>query len=217
MNTLRFGIYAGKLWALVSLVLIIASVLIGYRFAWVELDFRVLSGALLLAADALGFGDAVSGFAFYAETGLPETPLHIISCAAVSFADGFASGIIIAVIYNAITQGKNGSVFMKAVSFGIAAGVVLGIASGLLALTCIAYGVGIETFDFTVRPVWVTFYLLSKAGMSDLLPAARDSYLYFPKDSAGALAWTAWGFIDGLAEGTVLAYLYLRIRSAIVK
>lgn len=213
MNTLRFGIYAGALWALVSLILIIASVLIGYRFAWVELDFRILSGALLLAADALGFGDSVSSFAFYAETGLPETPLHIISCAAVSFADGFASGIIIAVIYNAITRGKNGSVLRKALSFGIAAGVVLGIASGLLAFTCMAYGVGIVSFDFTVRPVWVTFYMLSKAGMSDLLPAARDSYIYFPNEPTGALAWAGWGFIDGLVEGSVLAYLFLKVRS----
>jgi hypothetical protein len=212
MKPLRFGIYAGALWALVSLILIIASVLIGYRFAWVELDFRILSGALLLAADALGFGDSLSGFAFYAETGLPVTPVHVISCAAVSFADGFASGAVIAVIYNALTRGKNGSVLRKALSFGIAAGVVLGIASGLLALVCMAYGVGIVSFDFTVRPVWVTFYMLSKAGMSDLLPAARDSYLYFPNEPTGALAWAAWGFLDGLVEGSVLAYLFLKFR-----
>jgi hypothetical protein len=213
MNTLRFGIYAGALWALVSLILIIASVLIGYRFAWVELDFRILSGALLLAADALGLGGNLSGFVIFAETGLPVTPLHVTACAAVSFADGFASGAVIAVIYNALTRGKNGSVLRKALSFGIAAGVVLGIASGLLALVCMAYGVGIVSFDFTVRPVWVTFYMLSKAGMSDLLPAARDSYLYFPKDSAGALAWAVWGFVDGLVEGSVLAYLFLKVRS----
>jgi hypothetical protein len=212
MKPLRFGIYAGALWALVSLILIIASVLIGYRFAWVELDFRILSGALLLAADALGFGDSLSGFVIFAETGLPVTPLHVTACAAVSFADGFASGVIIAVIYNAMTRGKNGSVLRKALSFGIAAGVVLGIASGLLALVCMAYGVGIVSFDFTVRPVWVTFYMLSKAGMSDLLPAARDSYLYFPNEPTGALAWAAWGFLDGLVEGSVLAYLFLKFR-----
>ncbi len=212
MNTLRFGIYAGALWALVSLVLIAASALIGYRLAWVELDFRILSGALLLAADALGLGGNLSGFAFYAETGLPVTPLHVTACAAVSFADGFASGVIIAVIYNAITRGKNGSVLRKALAFGIASGITLGIASGLLAFTCMAYGVGIVSFDFTVRPVWVTFYMLSKAGMSDLLPAARDSYLYFPNEPTGALAWTAWGFVDGLVEGAVLAYLFLKFR-----
>jgi hypothetical protein len=212
MNTLRFGIYAGALWALVSLILIAASELIGYRFAWVELDFRMLSGALLLAAKALGSGDSVSGFAFYAETGLPVTPLHVISCAAVSFADGFASGVVIALIYNAITRGSSGSIFRKAVSFGIAAGIVLGISSGLLALTCTAYGVGIESFDFTVRPVWAAFHVWSRLGVPDFLLPLRDSYIYFPEDSTGALAWAAWGFIDGLVEGTVIAYLFFKVR-----
>ncbi len=212
MNTLRFGIYAGALWALVSLILIVASVLIGYRFAWVELDFRILSGAILLAADALGFGDSLSGFAFYAETGLPVTPLHVTACAAVSFADGFVSGVIIALVYNAIAGNKEGSTPGKALSFGIASGFALGIASGLLALVCTAYGVGIVSFDFTVRPVWVTFFLLSKIGMPDSFITLRDSYTYFPNDFAGALAWAAWGFIDGLVGGTALAYLFLKFR-----
>lgn len=216
MNTLRFGIYAGALWALVSLILIVASVLIGYRFAWVELDFRILSGAVLLAADALGFGDSVSGFAFYAETGLPVTPLHVTACAAVSFADGFTSGVIIALVYNALTGGTGGSALRKAVSFGIAAGVVLGIASGLLALVCMEYGVGIESFDFTVRPVWVTFYLLSKAGVNGVVSPLRDSYIYFPGGYAGAFAWAVWGFIDGLVEGSVIAYLFLKVRGAVI-
>lgn len=217
MKPLRFGIYAGALWALVSLILIIASVLIGYRFAWVELDFRILSGTLLLVAKFLGIGGAVSGFAFYAETGLPETPLHIISCAAVSFADGFASGVIIALVYNALTGNRRISLIRKALSFGIAAGVVLGIASGLLALVCMAYGVGIVSFDFTVRPVWLAFHEWSRLGIPDFLIPLRDSYMYFPGDFAGAFAWAAWGFIDGLVEGAVLAYIYLNVRSVIVK
>jgi hypothetical protein len=212
MKILRFGIYAGALWALVSLILVAASELIGYRLAWVELDFRILSGAFLLAAKYLGLGGAVSGLAFYAETGLPITPFHIIPCAAVSFADGFASGVVIALIYNAIVRGGGVSVVRKALFFGIAAGIVLGIASGLLALTCITYGVGIVSFDFTVRPVWVTFYLLSKAGVDGAVSPLRDSYIYFPADYTGALAWAAWGFIDGLVEGTVLAYLFLKMR-----
>jgi hypothetical protein len=212
MKPLRFGLYAGILWTLVSLILITASVIIGFRFAWVELDFRMLSGALLLAAKALGSGDSVSGFAFYAETGLPVTPLHVISCSAFSFADGFASGAAVALIYNAINRGKSGSVLRKALSFGIAAGIVLGIASGLLALVCKAYGVGIVSFDFTVRPVWMTFHFWSRLGIPDFLLPLRDSYVYFPRDFTGALAWAAWGFIDGLVEGTVLAYLFLKVR-----
>ncbi|MEW6144464.1 MAG: hypothetical protein AB1598_05545 [Thermodesulfobacteriota bacterium] len=212
MNAVRFGFYAGILWTLVSLILIVASVMIGYRFAWVELDFRILSGALFLAANALGFGDSVSGLAFYAETGLPVTPLHVIFCAAVSFADGFASGLVIALIYNAINRGKGGSIVRKALSFGVAAGIALGVASVLLALTCMTYGVGIVSFDFTVRPVWLAFYFWSKLGVPDFLLPLRDSYMYFPKNLAGALAWAAWGFIDGLVEGTVIAYLFLKVR-----
>lgn len=212
MNTLRFGIYAGALWALVSLILIAASVLIGYRLAWVELDFRVLSGAFLLAADALGFGDSLSGIAYYADTGLPVTPLHVTACAALSFADGFTSGVIIALVYNMLTGRKERGTACKAAYFGIAAGVVLGIASGLLALVCMAYGVGIVSFDFTVRPVWVTFYLLSKTGLPGFLFPLMVSYVYFPNEPAGALAWAAWGFIDGLVGGAALAYLFLKFR-----
>lgn len=212
MKTLRFGIYAGALWALVSLVLIIASVLIGYRFAWVELDFRILSGAFLLAADALGFGGNLSGFAIYAYTGLPVTPLHVTACAALSFADGFTSGVIIALVYNTLAGNRRISLIRKALSFGIAAGVTLGIASGLLALTSMAYGLAIVSFDFTVRPVWVTFYLVSQAGVNGVVSPLKDSYLYFPNEFAGALAWAAWGFIDGLVGGAALAYLFFKFR-----
>ncbi|MGH7850954.1 MAG: hypothetical protein ACREOP_11690 [Thermodesulfobacteriota bacterium] len=215
MKTLRFGIYAGALWALVSLVLIAASVLMAYRLAWVELDFRVLSGTLLLAADALGFGESLSGIAIYADTGLPVTPLHVTACAALSFADGFVSGVIIAIVYNALTGNRRISLIRKALSFGIAAGITLGIASGLLALTSMAYGLAIVSFDFTVRPVWVTFYILTKTGMPGVLYPLWDSYVYFPARYAGALAWAGWGFIDGLAEGAVIAYLYLRIRDSV--
>ncbi len=211
MNTLRFGLYAGIIWTLVSLILIAASEMIGYRHAWVELDFRILSGAFLLAADYLGMGGAVSGLAFYAETGLPVTFLNVLSCAALSFLDGFTSGLVIALVYNALTRGNGGSVTRKALMFGIAAGAALAMASGLLALTCSAYGVRIESFDFTVRPVWVTFFLWSKLGMPDFLIPLRDSYMYFPHDLSGALAWAAWGFIDGLVEGGVIAYLYLKL------
>ena len=212
MKTLRFGIYAGGLWALVSVTLIAASVLMGYRLAWVELDFRILSGSLLLAADALGFGESVRSFAIYADTGLPVTPLHVTACAALSFVDGFTSGVIIALVYNMLTGRKEPGTARKAACFGIAAGITLGIASGLLALTCMVYGVGIVSFDFTVRPVWVTFYLLSKTGMPEILSPIRDSYMYFPGDYTGALAWAAWGFVDGLVGGAALAYLFLKFR-----
>jgi hypothetical protein len=217
MKTLRFGIYAGILWALVSLALITASIMVGYRMAWVELDFRTLTCAILLASDALGLAPHVSGVAFFAETGLPITPLHITSCLALSFADGFTSGAIIALIYRILAGGRDESALSKALCFGLAAGIALGISSGLLAVTRTAYGVGITSFEFTVRPVWVTFYLLSKAGMPGALRALRDSYINFPRDCTGALAWVVWGFIDGLIEGAVIAYIYLRFRGNIAK
>lgn len=211
MNPLRFGIYAGAVWALVSLILIAAALPMGLRMAWVELDFRILSGAFLLAAHALGLGDAVSGLAFYADTGLPLIPLHISACAALSFADGFASGVIIALVYNAVA-GRGGGIARKTLSFGVAAGAALGMASGILALTSNAYGLGIVSFDFTVRPVWVTFHNWSRLGMPDFLIPLRDSYIYFPNDYTGALAWAGWGFIDGLVGGAVIAYLFLKVR-----
>ncbi|MFI5323650.1 MAG: hypothetical protein ACHQ6U_09005 [Thermodesulfobacteriota bacterium] len=217
MKTLRFGIYAGVLWALVSLVLIAASILTGYRMAWVELDFRTLTCAELLLADALGLASHVSGVAFFAETGLHITPIHVASCLAISFVDGFTSGSIIAIIYNAFAGNKDKSALRKAVYFGLASGIMLGISSGLLAITRTAYGVGITSFEFTVRPVWVTFYLLSRSGMPEFLAALRDSYIHFPKDCAGAFAWAAWGFIDGLIEGAVIAFIYLRLRGNAVK
>ena len=212
MKTLRFGIYAGALWALVSLTLISASMLAGYRMAWVELDFRTLTCAFLLAADALGFASQVSSLAFFAETGLPINPLHIIPCLVLSFADGFASGVIIAAVYNILAGRKTEETSRKVLCFGIAAGIALGIASGLLSLTRTAYGVGITSFEFTVRPVWIFFYLMSKAGFPDALATLRDSYMLFPNNFAGSLAWAAWGFIDGLIEGAVLAYLFLKVR-----
>jgi len=212
MKTLRFGFYAGMIWTLVSLILIAASVIIGYRFAWVELDYRILSGTFLLSAKALGMSDAVSGLAFFAETGLPVTLNNVVTCAALSFADGFTSGAVIALVYNALDGGKGGTEVGKAVMFGIAAGVALGIASALLALTCRAYGVGITSFDFTIRPVWLVFHTWSKLGIPDFLLPLWSSYMYFPNSPSGALAWAAWGFIDGLVEGTVLAYLFLHLR-----
>jgi hypothetical protein len=217
MKILRFSLYAGIIWALVSLVLITASILAGDRMAWVELDFRTLTCTVLLAANALGLAPHVSRVAFFAETGLPITPLHVVPCLALSFADGFTSGAIIALVYKLLTGGRDGSALAKALTFGVSAGIALGISSGLLAVTREAYGVGISSFEFTVRPVWVMFYLLSKSRIPWSLHALRDSYIYFPKGYTGALVWTAWGFIDGLIEGAVISYIYLRVRGNTVK
>ena len=52
MNAIRFGIYAGVIWAIVSVVLIEISVMNGSEIAWVELDFRFLTGIVLIIIHA---------------------------------------------------------------------------------------------------------------------------------------------------------------------
>ncbi len=212
MNTLRFGIYAGAAWALVSLILIILSIAGGADASWVELDFRPLTWGTLLIADGLGFSSSFRQVALYAEYGLPIEPVLLAVSLLLAFADGFVSGFLIALLYNLISIIREGSKPLPALYFGIAAGIVLGICSGMLALVGIMYGFLITSFDFTVRPVWALFTLIPEPG-SETYTALKDSYIYFPKQYAGALWWALWGFADGFIAGTVLAFIYTRTRA----
>lgn len=215
MNTIRFGFYAGALWALVSLLLVIISLINGDSAAWVELDFRPLTESVMLIASAVGAESVFSPIILYAETGLPITPLHVSLSAILAFADGFASGFLIALFYNLISIIREGSKPLPALYFGIATGVVLGISSGLLALTGIEYGLKITSFDFTVRPVWGIFSVMSATLTSESIEAIQRSYTYFPKTYSGAFVWTVWGFIDGLIGGLVISFIYFRLRKGI--
>lgn len=212
MNTVRFGFYAGAVWALVSLILIIISLMNGDSTAWVELDFRPLTESVMLAASAFGGEPAFSRIILYAETGLPITPIHVALCVILAFGDGFASGFLIALLYNLISILREKSKPLPAMYFGVAAGIVLGISSGLLALTGIEYGINILSFDFTVRPVWGIFFALSGVVTAESLDTLRQSYTYFPGTYSGALAWAGWGFIDGFIGGLAISFIYIRLK-----
>ena len=212
MKTVRFGFYAGAAWALVSFILIIISLMNGDSTAWVELDFRPLTEIVMLSGSAFDVESAFSRIILYAETGLPLTPLHITLCLILAFADGFASGFLIALIYNLISIIREKSKPRRTIYFGVAAGIVLGVSSGLLALTGIKYDINILYFDFTVRPVWGIFFALSGLPTNESIETLRQSYTYFPSTYSGALAWAGWGFIDGFIGGLAISFIYLRLR-----
>lgn len=196
------------------MALIEFSITGGTHMAWVELDFRPLTCAVMLIANALGQGEFFAPLVRFAEHGLPTDLSHVSGCLLLSFADGFVSGFLIAILYNLITIIRENSPARPALYFGIAAGIALGISSGLLALTVTEYGVQTESFDFTIRPLWLFFtFAPIEAGRAYAVFAVfRESYIYFPETRIGALWWALWGVIDGFVWGTILAYVYLRLR-----
>jgi len=129
MNAIRFGLYTGILWAGASLLLIELSILNGAPTAWVELDFRFLSGIALIILHSLDLGANLSELIHYAQFGMPANALNTIIALLTGFIDGFVSGFFIAIFYNflsIISEGKN---FPTTIKFGIATGIVLGICS----------------------------------------------------------------------------------------
>lgn len=211
MNTVRFGIYTGTIWVLVSLALIEFSISGGSHTAWVELDFRPLTCAVMLVVNALGHGGFFAPLVQFAEYGLPTDLPHVAGCLLLSFIDGFVSGFLIAIFYNLITIIRENSPARPALYFGIAAGIVLSISSALLALTVTEYGMCIVSFDFTIRPLWL-FFTFAPIEAGHAYAVLKESYILFPANLTGALWWALWGVIDGFVWGTILAYAYLRLR-----
>ncbi len=215
MNAIRIGLYAGIIWALASALLIEISIMQGAATAWVELDFRFLSGIVLIILNGLGMEGAVSELIQYVQYGMPIVAVNVIIAIATGFIDGFVSGFFIAIFYNflsIISEGKN---FPTTIKFGIAMGVVLAITSGLLALVSIQYNFEIDSFGFAIRPVFLTFSGISNiAQISDgsLLSSAANSYLLFPDNTGGAIKWALWGFVDGFISGVILSYILIWIR-----
>jgi len=199
------------IWVLVSLALIEFSISGGSHTAWVELDYRPLTCAVMLIANAVGQGEFFTPLVQFAEHGLPTDLLHVAGCLPLSFADGFVSGFLIAVFYNLIAIVRESSPVRKALYFGTAAGIVLGISSGLLALTVIDYVMGIESFDFTIRPLWL-FFTFAPIEAGRAYEVLKESYIFFPANRTGALWWALWGIVDGFFWGTIIAYAYLKLR-----
>ncbi len=211
MKPIRFSIFAGIVWACGSLLLIIISLAEGSQTSWVELDFRPLIGTVLIASEALGLGSHFEGIISYAENGMPLTPLNIIISPLLGFADGFISGFLIALIYNFI-RGKRTGLGFSVLHFALAAGIVLGLCSGILGIVSLWYGLNLETFDFSVRPLFLAFTAGPDIDIYGLLSAAKRSYMILPHDYAGALAWTLWGFLDGFIGGAIGAFVYSKVR-----
>jgi len=215
MNAIRFGLYAGIIWALASVLLIEISVMEGAPTAWVELDFRFLSGIALVILHALDIGASLSGVIQYSQFGMPINAINTIIAIITGFIDGFVSGFFIAIFYNflsIISEGKN---FPTTIKFGIATGIVLAICSGLLALVSMQYNFEIDSFGFAIRPMYLTFQGISNITLitdGSFLSSAADSYLLFPNNKDGVIKWALWGFVDGFIGGVILAFIYTRIK-----
>jgi len=215
MNALRFAIYTGIIWALASALLIELSVMEGAQTAWVELDFRFLSGIVLVILHYFGLEEALSQLIYYSQYGMPINAVNVIAAIITGFIDGYVSGFFIAIFYNFLSIISERRKFPTTIKFGIAAGIVLGICSGLLAWVSLLYGFEIESFGFAIRPVFLTF--LGLTGLSllsdgSLLQSLSNSYLLFPDNGVGILKWTLWGFVDGFIGGAIVSYLFLTIR-----
>lgn len=214
MNAIRFGVYAGIIWACASALLIEISVIQGAETAWVELDFRLLSGIVLVILNSLDIGAHLSPLINHAQYGMPINALNVITVIITGFIDGFVSGFFIAIFYNffsIISEGKN---FPATIKFGISTGIVLGICSGLLALVSIQYNFQIESFGFAIRPMFLIFLGISKLSVisaSSFIELISHSYLLFPNNGIGTIEWSLWGFVDGFIGGTITAYIFLSL------
>ena len=216
MNAIRFGIYTGILWAGASLLLIEVSILNGAPTAWVELDFRFLSGIILIILHAFDLGANLSAVISYSQFGMPITALNTIIALITGFIDGFLSGFFIAIFYNFLSNISEGRKFPSTIKFGIATAIVLAICSGLLAIVIMLYNFEITSFGFAIRPVYLTFLGISSLVQipeGSLLSSAMESYLMFPHGYGGVIGWTLWGLVDGFIGGTILAFIFISIKN----
>lgn len=209
MNAIRFGVYAGVIWAIVSVVLIEISVMNGSDIAWVELDFRFLTAIVLIIIHAADMGESVSQLISYAQVGMPINAFNTIFAIVSGFIDGFISGFFIVIYYNLISIIFEKRDLPTSLKFGVATGKIFGICSGLLGLVSMYYNFQIASFSFSIRPVFLTFMALPESALSTL----RESYLLFPHTYWGVIEWALWGFVDGFIAGTILALIFLKIRS----
>ncbi len=218
MKEIRFAVYAGIRWALASVLLIEISVIEGAATAWVELDFRFLSGIALVILHALDMGANLSGLIQYSQFGMPVNAINTIVAIITGFIDGFVSGFFIAIFYNflsIISEGKN---FPTTIKFGIATGIVLAICSGLLALVSIQYNFEIDSFGFAIMPMYLTFQGISNITQitdGTLLSSVANSYLLFPDNNDGVIKWALWGFVDGFIGGAIISFLFLKAKERI--
>jgi hypothetical protein len=218
MNAMRFGLYTGILWAGASLLLIELSILNGAPTAWVELDFRFLTGIALIILHSFNLEDNLSQIMYYAQFGMPVNALNTIIALISGFIDGFVSGFFIAIFYNFLSIISEGRKFPTTIKFAIATAIVLGICSGLLAIVSMLYNFEITSFDFAIRPVFLAFSAFSHIPLNldgSIIAAASESYLIFPDSYGGVIGWALWGFVDGFIGGAILSFLFLKAKEVL--
>lgn len=218
MNAIRFGLYAGIIWALASVLLIEISIIQGNQTAWVELDFRFLSGIVLTISHSLGLEESLPQLIQYSQYGMPVNAFNVITAIVTGFIDGFVSGFFIAIFYNFLSIISEPRNFPSAIKFGIATGIVLGICSSLLALVSILYNFEINSFGIAIRPMFLTFLGLSEITQiadGTTLAAISESYLTFPNSTKGVIGWGLWGFVDGFIGGVIIAFIFTRAKRAL--
>lgn len=217
MNAIRFGFYTGIIWALAAVLLIEISVIQSAQTAWVELDFRFISGIVLIIINSLGLQESVSQIIQYSQYGMPINALNVAVAIITGFIDGLVSGFFIAIFYNFFSIISEGKTFPTTIKFGIATAIVLAICSSLLALVSILYNFEIESFGFAIRPMFLIFLGLSDLSLlsQGIMHSMSNSYLFFPQNGIGILEWFFWGFVDGLIGGVLIAYIFTRLKKAL--
>jgi len=213
MHPLRFGIYAGVIWLLVSLSLVVLSILSGYHLSLVELDFRLFSSAVLIFAWISSLEIYFTKSIEYVQFGFPIKTINVLIASLLGFVDGFLSGFLIAQTYNMLVKRFGRFKSSNITYFGISAGIILGIASGLIAWISILYRFELDSFGYSLRPLSIIFSATSRIYGGELLPTIQNSYSYFPNDSVGVILWSFWGFLDGMIGGLILAVLFITIKS----
>ena len=195
MKPFSFALIVGRIWAVVSLSIVLIALFQGMNRAYVELDFRLFSGFVLLFGWIFDIKEFFSPFLSYAN-GYEINFINTFYAALIGFVDGFASGYLIAVIFNFVRKLTLNKLFL----FTLSCGVVFGLCSYLLALVNIIYDLGYDSFDFSIRPVYIMQFLINSFVYSGL---ALDSYINFPHSYSGCISWLLWGFVDGFLGGVI--------------
>ena len=213
MSVWKLGLFIGITWSLLSLLLVAIAYFSDMELALLELDFRLLTGLVLLIAWMLNLPEHFSFIVRTAEHGFAFKPLNIFFSVTVAFVDGFADGVLIAWIYNSLRNLRKSFTGFSILNFSVSTGIVFGLSSLLLALVTYIYGYGPASYGYNYRPLSIIFMISERLiNPGDFGILLRQSYLYFPKSCYGILGWLGWGFADGFIIGLIAASLYKCIK-----
>ncbi|NIP31172.1 MAG: hypothetical protein GTO02_15770 [Candidatus Dadabacteria bacterium] len=202
LKSINFGFIVGRIWVVVTLFIVLISLLQGLDHAYVELDFRLFLSSILLFGWLFDFKSIFIPYLQYTN-GYEINLINIIVASIVGFIDGFFSGYMIAKFYNflAMFSGK------RILNFALSCGFVFGLCSFLLSLVNITYTIGYESFDFSIRPLYLISYLISGFSNIEIFAMFLSSYINFPVTFGDSFMWFFWGFIDGIIGGIIFLKL----------